>query len=143
MSKKKRKYPKILAYKYLQMLFIKWGFTMQYKKTVEHRKKISESLIGKSRPQLVKLKISSATSHGRHYRSLLWTVQDPRGHIYITKDIKGLCDKFKIPYSTLRLRHQQKDTSPIWQGRAKGWAVLKTEEAPKFVCEPFEIIDSV
>jgi hypothetical protein len=74
--------------------------------------------------------ISKAMSGGNHPRSLLWTVQDPRGHIYITKDIKALCTKYEIPYSTLRLKHQQKYTGPIWSGKAKGWAVLGTEMVP-------------
>jgi len=76
--------------------------------------------------------ISLAMSGGNHPRALLWTVQDPRGHIYITKDIHGLCKKYELPYSTFRLKHQQKYTGPIWSGKAKGWAVLKTEVVPIF-----------
>jgi len=82
------------------------------------------------RSNKIRQKISETMSGGNHHRALLWTVQDPRGHIYITKDIHGLCAKFDIPYSTLRLKHQQKYTGPIWSGRARGWAVLKTETAP-------------
>ena len=116
---------------------------MSKPKTEEHRRKISKAMRGKTRTLEVRDKIRSAIANGNHYKCLLWTIQDPRGHIYITRDIKGLCEKFDVPYSTFRLRHQQKDTSPIWQGRAKGWAVLKTEVAPKLSCEPFEVVDPV
>lgn len=108
-----------------------------------HKDNIRRSLIGKPSSIEKRQKISDSLSNGKHHRALLWTVQDPRGFIFITKDIHGLCRKYGIPYSTLRLKHQQKYTAPIWQGRAKGWAVLNTEKVSKSSLQPFEIIDPV
>lgn len=110
-------------------------------KSDSHKEKIRKAMTGKKSTDAKRLNISKSLSNGKHPRSLLWTIQDPRGHIYITKDIQGLCKKFNISYSTFRLRHQQKNTSPIWSGSAKGWAVLKTETAPKTILEPFIVID--
>lgn len=110
-------------------------------KTQKHKDNIRKSMIGKKSSEEKKQKISESLSGGRHHHSLLWTIQDPSGHIYITKDIHGLCEKFDIPYSTLRLKHQQRYSSPIWRGKAKGWAVLKTEKVSKTLLQPFEIVD--
>ena len=93
----------------------------------KHKDKIAKSRIGKTHTDKVKQQISESVKNSLHSKRLLWTVQDPRGHIYITPHIKDLCKKFNIPYSTLRLRHQQRNTTPIWSGAAKGWAVLRTE----------------
>ena len=113
------------------------------KKTEEHRRKISLSMIGKKSSDDKKQKISKALRDGKHHRCLLWTLQKPDGVIFITKDIKKLCDRFNLSYSTLRYYHQKKITSPIWRGKSKGWAVLKAEVTPKLTLEPFEIVDLV
>lgn len=113
------------------------------RKTEEHKRKISESMKGKkSTPEKIQ-KISAAFSNGKHHRCMLWTIQNPDGLIFITKDLKSLCKRFDLSYSTLRYYNQQKITSPIWSGKSKGWAVLKTEVTPKLTLEPFEVIDFV
>lgn len=114
---------------------------MAKNKTLSHKNKIRNSMIGKKSSEEKKRKISQALSGSNHPRSLLWTIQAPNGNIFITKDIRNLCRKFNLPYSTLRLKHQQRYSSPIWQGRAKGWAVLKTEVVSKSLLQPFEVID--
>ncbi len=114
---------------------------MANQKTEEHKEKIRQSMIGKISSIKKKQKISEAFSNGNHPKSMLWTIQDPNGKVYITKNIKELCKRFNLSYSTLRLRHQQKNSSPIWSGSAKGWAVLNTEMTRKLTLEPFIIVD--
>lgn len=106
-----------------------------------HKQKISVSMRGLKSSEEKKRKISESLSNGNHFRALLWTIQSPTGEIFITKNIKGLCVKFNLVYSTLRLRHQQKDKSPIWTGKSKGWAVISAEKTGESGLEPFEIID--
>lgn len=106
-----------------------------------HRRKISISMTGKKASIEKRKKISAAMSNGNHFRALLWTIQNPAGEIFITKNIKGLCAKYDLTYSTLRLRHQQKDKSPIWSGKSKGWAVICTEKITESGLKPFEVID--
>jgi hypothetical protein len=112
-------------------------------KTEEHKRKISESMMGKKASIEKIRKLSAAFSNGNHPRCLLWTIQNPEGLIFITKDLKSLCKRFDLSYSSFRYYHQHKITTPIWGGKSKGWAVLKTEVTPKLTLEPFEVIDFV
>jgi hypothetical protein len=101
--------------------------------TFEHKQKISQAKIGKTRSMSTRIKLSIRLMGGRHHRALLWTLESPTGKFFITKDITGFCELYNLGYSILRHKAQQKDSSPVSRGKSKGWSVLKREDPKQLI----------